>query len=334
MFRPLPALVLSLAASATALSSTHGAHLRRHNAVASRTNTYVPRADSYKLFKEYAGQTFFDDWDYFDGSDPTHGLVNFLTGDDASKLAYVQKDGTAVIGVDTSDNVPVGGKRDSIRITSKDSFKRGLFIADIYSMPHGCSVWPAYWSIGAGKDWPLAGEIDIIEGVNDQTQNQITLHSGPGCLLDKATHALSRILGTQCESKDGDNSGCAFQQEGNSTYGHSFNMQAGGVYAHTLEDEGISVWFFDRSAIPADITAKTPDPASWGTPTAFFPNTQCDILGHFLPQQLIFDITICGDWAGPAYAGSGCPGTCEQAVADPKNFAVAQWKIASVRVYQ
>ena len=50
----------------------------------------------------------------------------------------------------------------SVRISSKKKYTGGLFIADIYSMPHGCSVWPAYWSIGAGKDWPLAGEIDII----------------------------------------------------------------------------------------------------------------------------------------------------------------------------
>ena len=55
-----------------------------------------------------------------------------------------------------------------------------------------------------------------------------------------------------------------------------------------------------RDAIPADITSKQPDPASWGTPDAYFPNTQCDIMSHFLAQNLIFDITVCGDWAGAA----------------------------------
>lgn len=156
--------------------------------------------------------------------------------------------------------------------------------------------------------------------MNTNTENQITLHSGSGCVLDKTAKAVARILGTSCESSDGNNAGCAYQQTGNTSYGHGFNLQAGGVFAHTLEADGISVWYFDRDAIPSDIQSKKPDPASWGTPTAFFPNTQCDILSHFLAQNLIFDITVCGDWAGPAYASSGCPKTCNDAVADPSNF--------------
>lgn len=158
------------------------------------------------------------------------------------------------------------------------------------------------------------------EGVNTNTANQITLHSGAGCTLDKTADAVSRILGTSCASSDGNNAGCAYQQTGNTSYGHGFNMQAGGVFAHTLEADGISVWFFDRDAVPADVTSKKPNPESWGTPTAFFPKTQCDIMSHFLAQNLIFDITLCGDWAGPAYESSGCPGTCASAIADKTNF--------------
>ncbi|KAI0794475.1 glycoside hydrolase family 16 protein [Fomes fomentarius] len=325
--------VIVRAGSALSMHPGRG-HQRRHSTGA-HSVTYVPRSQSYTLHKEYAGQSFFDGWNFFTDEDPTHGLVNFVgrTEANSSKLAYVQDDGTAVIAVDNSDGIPEGGRRKSIRIATDEAFTRGLFIADIYSMPHGCSVWPAYWSLGTGKDWPNAGEIDIIEGINKNVQNQITLHSGPGCLLDHSAKSVARITGTKCESSDGDNSGCSYQQEGNNTFGHLFNMQAGGVFAHTLESEGVSVWFFDRSDIPQDIKDKQPDPSSWGTPTAFFPNTQCDILSHFLPQQLIFVITICGDWAGAAYSDSGCPGTCEQAVANPKNFA-AKWKIGSVRVYQ
>ncbi|RPD73260.1 glycoside hydrolase family 16 protein, partial [Lentinus tigrinus ALCF2SS1-7] len=272
-------------------------------------------------------------WNFFTGADPTNGLVKFVGKDDDAKLAYVQDDGTVVLAVDQSDNL-VNGKRKSIRITTDDSFDRGLFVADIYSMPHGCSVWPAYWSLGAGADWPNGGEIDIIEGVNEQLQNQITLHSGADCTLDKAADALSNKLGLTCTSSNGNNAGCAYQQKENNTFGHLFNMQAGGVYAHTLESDGISVWFFDRDAIPSDLAAKTPDPSGWGTPTAYFPNTDCDIAAKFKKQQLIFDITLCGDWAGAAYSQSSCPGTCADAVANASNFDVAQWKIASVRVYQ
>ncbi|EJF57193.1 glycoside hydrolase family 16 protein [Dichomitus squalens] len=333
MFGALAALVLSLAASASALAPHHSAQLRRHNARGTNV-TFAPRSTSYKLVDEFSGQNFFDGWDFFTDADPTHGLVNFVDGDAAKKLAYVQSDNTIVLAVDDSDGVPVGGKRNSIRISSKKSWTRGLFVADIFAMPHGCGVWPAYWSLGNGADWPNAGEIDIIEGVNTNTKNQVTLHSGPGCTLDKAAHALADVLGTSCASSNGDNAGCAYQQTQNTSFGHGFNMQAGGVFAHTLEADGISVWFFDRDAIPADVASKQPDPASWGTPTAYFPNTQCDIMSHFLAQNLIFDITVCGDWAGSAYSQSGCPATCNDAVANSSNFNLAQWKISSVRVYQ
>ena len=48
-----------------------------------------------------------------------------------------------------------------VRITSKKTYNSGtLFLADIYSMPHGCATWPAYWTVG--PDWPNGGEIDIL----------------------------------------------------------------------------------------------------------------------------------------------------------------------------
>ena len=40
----------------------------------------------------------------------------------------------------------------------------------------GCAIWPAFWMV-AGQNWPQKGEIDIVEGVNKQTNNQMTLPS-------------------------------------------------------------------------------------------------------------------------------------------------------------
>ena len=37
------------------------------------------------------------------------------------------------------------------------------------------------WMVG--PNWPGNGEIDIIEGVNDNAQNQMTLHTSPGCTV-------------------------------------------------------------------------------------------------------------------------------------------------------
>ena len=48
----------------------------------------------------------------------------------------------------------------SVRISSKKTYNGGLFIADFFAMPHGCSVWPAYWSVG--PNWPSAGTFHCL----------------------------------------------------------------------------------------------------------------------------------------------------------------------------
>ena len=53
-----------------------------------------------------------------------------------------------------------GVGRPSIRIESVDSWTHGLFITDIKHMPtttdsSGCSVWPAFWTLGSGT-WPYS----------------------------------------------------------------------------------------------------------------------------------------------------------------------------------
>lgn len=65
-----------------------------------------------------------------------------------------------------------------MRITTTQKFNGGLFIADFAHMPFGCSLWPAYWSYGT-DDWPTNGEIDILEGVNNQAALVIPPHFSP-----------------------------------------------------------------------------------------------------------------------------------------------------------
>ena len=80
-------------------------------------------------------------------------------------------------------------------------------------------------------------------------------------------------------------------------------------------NSAISVWFWERSApVPHDVFAHGPtvDTSHWGQPTAIFPNTDCDIASHFDANNIIINLTFCGQWAGVAnvYAASGCPSTC------------------------
>ncbi|KAK0421627.1 glycoside hydrolase family 16 protein [Armillaria borealis] len=327
---------LALPVFASALGHDHVSRRHRRNPNRAASAPHVRKA-TYTLKDMYQGQSFLDEWDFFSQSDPTNGLVDYQTKQDATSkgLAYVQDDGTTILKVDNSTTLQSGQNRASVRISSKTQYSSGLFIADIYSMPHGCSVWPAYWSVG--PDWPNAGEIDVLEGVNQQDLNQYTLHTGSGCSLTNANAkvASGRVLGTTCTSSNGDNSGCAFQETDARSYGHNFNLAAGGVYAHLLADDGISIWFFSRDDIPTDITSQSPDPSSWSTPSAFFPSTSCSISDHFYDHSLTIDTTLCGDWAGAAYGSDGsCPGTCAEAVADPSNFDSAHWALNYIAVYQ
>jgi hypothetical protein len=52
---------------------------------------------------------------------------------------------------------------------------------DAVHMPVGCGVWPAWWQ--NGPNWPVGGEIDILEGVNDFALNQVSLHTDNGCTM-------------------------------------------------------------------------------------------------------------------------------------------------------
>jgi len=55
--------------------------------------------------------------------------------------------------------------RNSIRITSQESWDDAVYVLDIIHMPEGCATWPAFWTKSATNLWPAGGEIDIIEGI-------------------------------------------------------------------------------------------------------------------------------------------------------------------------
>ncbi|THG95111.1 hypothetical protein EW026_g6478 [Hermanssonia centrifuga] len=147
--------------------------------------------------------------------------------------------------------------------------------------------------------------------------------------------------GNDCDVDTSNNAGCGVQASTDYSFGPSFNAIGGGWYAMERNPDSISVWFWARNAtgtVPSDMSSGNDsiDTDAWGTPTAYFPNTQCDIDSHFSANNIIFDLTFCGDWAGidSVFNAAGCPGDCVDFVNNnASSFADAYWDVAAVRVY-
>ena len=176
-----------------------------------------------------------------------------------------------------------------------------------------------------GPNWPNSGEIDIIEGVNTQSQNQMTMHTSAGCTL----------AGSDCQG----NTGCPVTGGGSSSYGNGFNSANGGTYAMEWTSAQISIWFFSRGSEPGDINSANPNPSNWGNPTGSFAGgSGCDIDSHFMNNNIVFDTTFCGDWAGKVWSSDGTcsalASTCQDYVQNnPSAFQDAYWAINSLKVY-
>lgn len=289
----------------------------------------------------YAGQSFFDTFDFFTGPDPTHGTVNYTTKDFAfaNGLAYVQPDGIVVMKGDNTTWLAPNVNRNSVRISSEKRYNTGLFILDLNQAPWGCGVWPAWWTLGGGQ-WPYTGEIDIIEGVHDNEHNQVTWHTGPNCTLTPNANFTGSLVTTNgqpnldCDGNANGNSGCGVVEWSRASYGPTFDAQGGGVFAMKWDEGGIAVWSFYRAAVPQDIIEGQPNPNDWGTPVAMLLPGGCDPIANFVNHSIVFDITFCGDWAGNSYATSGCPGTCPEQLQNPANFVNASWAINTLKVYK
>ncbi|KAF7948025.1 hypothetical protein EAE96_009093 [Botrytis aclada] len=295
-------------------------------------------AVTYNLKDTYNSANFFSSFSFFTDPDPTHGYVSYQSKSAASAQGLINNNnGQVYLGVDHKTVNPSVG-RASVRLTSNKSYNHGLFIADIAHMPGSiCGVWPAFWLVG--PNWPYGGEIDVIEGVNLAGTNSMTLHTGPGCVINTAGSQPGITLSDpNCNSNSGYN-GCGVLTNKANSYGNGFNSAGGGVYAMQWESSGIYVWFWPRGSVPADVTAGKPVTGNWGLPlVAFNGGSGCNIDSFFANQQIVFDTMFCGDWAGSVWSSGNCAGlanTCNAYVgANPAVFAPAYWSINSVKVYQ
>ncbi|KAH7101775.1 concanavalin A-like lectin/glucanase domain-containing protein [Auriculariales sp. MPI-PUGE-AT-0066] len=305
------------------------------------TATDLATAKTYTLHTTSAGDSFFDTWNFPGGwnsttNTPTYDVTN--SGDNwLANQTFAQQDGIVsindakhvILRVDNKNEVLYNDKRYSFRIESNEIYGAGsLFVFDALHIPYGCSVWPAYWT--TGENWPEGGEIDILENVNQAKTNQMALHThgGQGCKVEQSDQITGTVAIQDCGDSLNGNTGCIIVDSNANSFS-GFNSNQGGMWVTEFALEAISIWFFSRANIPdalkTDAASQTVDTATFGTPTAKYPSTSCDIANLFKKQKIIINTTLCGVFAGAVFND-----TC---TAKRENSCYLDWVIGPANAY-
>jgi len=310
-------------------------------------------AASYTMADEFVGEGFLKGFQWETIDDPTHGRVNFVDQPTAlsSNLTFTSAT-TFVMRADASSIVPADARgRNSIRIQSYKAYDDAVFVLDLAHMPEGCSTWPAFRTVSQADVQPHPGVVDVIEGVNLQKRDLVSVHTSTKCNMsqisvDHPGHTIS-------SSCDASVNGCTSNITSPLSYGSSFNRAHGGWYAmQKSATAGIKIWFWPRldttalARVPKEIRdgagTVQPDEAEgrWGTPVAqWAPEGDCQYGSYFDQHAILFDLTLCGDWAGSASewgnstCGAGSSSCADYVNNNPSAFTEAYWEINSLRVY-
>lgn len=112
-------------------------------------------------------------------------------------------------------------------------------------------MWPAIWT--KGPLWPDDGEIDIIEGINLMSTNQMALHTTEGCfhttppsqIGQSAGLGTGNVGGSGLNSDGGNASdcstgaGCTVTETKSGSFGSAFAQAGGGVWATQFDIAGV-----------------------------------------------------------------------------------------------
>ncbi len=293
------------------------------------------KSHSVLTFDPQEGLEFFQYYNFYEGPDSvgSNGYITYVSHDRADEIGIanitMEIDELDVFNISSDErrlkskrkttpepflyllSAPTEkGPRESIRLEGKRRFNRGLFIIDIRHMPSGCGVWPAFW-LTDEANWPVNGEIDIVEGVNYQAEAKTALHTTKGCdMYDVPIGTMTGIWDTAVgipDKKTGIpdmtmryarncfvydphqwlNQGCvAIDQDGNSL-GGPLNAKGGGIFVLEWDpvNRHMRTWVFSpHSAVPDNLvdvirTAHEPLekdrvmplPNEWPIPYGYFP---------------------------------------------------------------
>lgn len=278
----------------------------------------------YILTDKQEGKNFFSHYSFYSGADTegSKGYINYVDKEQAFKLSIANvtyepiDSGDGTHGhVETEPFIYMSttptekGPRNSVRLEGLKRYNRGLFIIDVRHMPAGCGTWPAFW-MSDEANWPVNGEIDIIEGVNTQSKTKTALHATRVCQMDDVplgvkTGVWDTAQGVPMQNGTLDmtlreandcfvynphqwlNQGCVAMSTEDGTIGAPLNKKGGGVYVLEWDpiNRYIKSWIFTpHDEVPQNLedTLRTannglaskriaPDPTTWSLPYAYFP---------------------------------------------------------------
>lgn len=270
-----------------------------------RTTTNPPdsrqarRSGPYELSELHRGPEFADFYDFYEGADSvgSAGYNTYISRERAIASSLIRLVNATVPDDDDNDDGNGGtpstpfvyiqslptkeGPRESIRLEGKTRWNAGLFVLDLDHLPAGCGQWPAFW-LTDEDHWPDHGEIDIVEGINDQSVAKTALHTGNECSMyahvpdyaqtghwDRSTGIPDTFTGRMdyTTSVPADNcwvltphqwanQGCVAVSDQNHTLGAGLNKQGGGVYALQWDplNRYIRSWVFPKAqGIPVNL---------------------------------------------------------------------------------
>jgi len=290
----------------------------------------------YRLVWKAQGTRFFDGFD-FQTVDKNYGAAQYLDSEQAAKAGVAVAHETHAI---LRTGARVGSKRESVNIISKQGWQHFFMMVRFSHLPHGCGLWPALWLLGLGKEWPLGGELDILEWANDAPE-QVSFHVGDGnrCTLDsESVHAHGEMPDLNNMSYDcvtdyrRGKLGCAPNRYTDISGEQMSGM--GGVLAVESTAEHLKIFHIPEAELPSDIDTAQPRPWLWDKwvisylPFALSNSKHPGSCPHswdiISQQHLILNINMCGEWGGPTWklakscvnkVGPQFPSQCK--IADP-----------------
>jgi hypothetical protein len=275
------------------------------------------------------GDHFFRCFTFWTAGDPAHGDVVYVSQADAEAASIIKTDGDGVyMGTSVTAQKGNGQTPHAVRVETKQFDSGVLAIMDVKHVPTGMGLWPAWWMYHDDSVWPVGGEFDMWETVNDENRSKTSIHTTTGCKMPNVPGIDGGGNGANGAFTGGDGAGVW----GEDNAGAALNAVGGGYFAVHWTSSGFDMYQFPRDAdnIPSDITSMTPDVSTWGAPWRHFPfGADCPST-IFYKMKFTFNIDFCGGWAGSVYPGGA--GKCNE---DMKTVHIpeAYWNVNWMRVF-